>query len=154
MHFCGGQYENHIGGRFLQRLQQGVKGAYGKHMDLVDDIYPVTSLCGRILHLLPYITYVLHAVVGGGIDFHHIHGGTCLDGPAGGTFVAGTSVCRMFAVHCPGKYLGYTGLTRSPGTAEQVSMADSLRRYLVFQCLHNRVLAFYILKGNRTPFAV
>ena len=114
-------------------------------MDLVNDIDPVPSLCGRILHLFPYITYVLHTVVGRGIYFHHIHGGTRLNGPAGGTLIAGTPVHRMFAVHCPGKYLGYTGLTCSPGTAEQVSMADTLRRYLVFQCLHLRMVGIVLV---------
>ena len=42
----------------------------------------------------------------------------------------------------------------APCSAEQVGMADSFRRYLVFQGLHDWVLSLYILKRDRAPFAV
>ena len=154
MYLRGGQNKDHIGRRFLQGLKQRVEGSYGKHMDLIDDIDPVTALCGRILNLFPDIPDILHAVVGGRVNLHHIHGGTRENGPAGGTFIAGTSIQRMLAVHRPGKDLGDTGLSGTPCAAEKVRVACPAGNNLVFQRLYNGVLAFYVLKGNRTPFAV
>ena len=72
----GGEDEDHVGRRLLQSLQQGVESPCGEHMHLVDDVNPVFPLRGGILDLLPNLPDVLHAVVGGGVDLHHVQGGT------------------------------------------------------------------------------
>ena len=72
MDLRGGQDKDHIGRRLLQRLKQGVEGAGGQHVHLIDDIDPVLSFGGRILDLVPDLPDVLHAVIGGRVDLHHI----------------------------------------------------------------------------------
>ena len=41
-------------------------------MHFVDDIDPVLPFGGRILDLVPDLPDVLHAVIGGRVDLHHI----------------------------------------------------------------------------------
>ena len=123
-------------------------------MNLVDDIYPVSSLSGRILNLIPDISDIFHAVIGGSVDFHYIHRGPGKDRLAGWTFIAGTAVHRTLTVDSSRIYLGNTGFSGASCSAEQIGMTDTLRRYLIFKSLNNRLLSFYIFKGNRTPFAV
>lgn len=121
-------------------------------MDLVNNIDPVASSV-RILNLFPYITYVLHTVVGRGIYFHHIHGGTRLNGPAGGHSLQGlpSTGCSQFTALA--NILAILVLP-VPCTAEQVSMATIRSDVIWFSVSAQSGPGLYILKGNRTPFAV
>ena len=123
-------------------------------MNLVDDVNPVFSLCRRVLDLFPDLPDIFHAVVGSGVDLHHVQGSAFQNRPAGRTLIARTPVLWMFTVDSPCKDFRDTGLTCSAGAAEQVSMSDSLGYYLILQCLYNMVLAFYAVKGDRPPFPV
>ena len=146
MDFRCRQNKNNIGRGLLQRFEQRVERADGEHVHLVDNVYAVAPVGGRILDLVADIPDILHAVVGGGVNLHHVHGGAGDDGPAGRTFVAGASVHRVLTVDCPGEDLRDTGFTGSTGSAEQVGVADASRRDLIFQGLYDGVLSLYVLK--------
>ena len=92
-------------------------------MNLIDNIDPKPALRRRILHLFPDIPDVLHAVVGGGVNLHHVQGGAGSDIFTDPAMAAGTSIHRLLTIYRPGKYLGNTGLSGASGAAKQVSVA-------------------------------
>ena len=101
-------------------------------MHLVDDIDLVFTLGGRVGYLVPDLSDVVHAVVGGGVDLYHIHGSACRYRAAGRARSAGIAVHRVFTVHRPGEDLRHGCLTGTSGTAKQVGMSDSVCFDLIF----------------------
>ena len=87
-------------------------------MHLIDDIDLVFPCGGRICHLIPDLTDIVHTVVGGSINLNHIHGSACSNGLTGGTFIAGIAVYWMLAVHRFGHDFGDGGLSSTSGSAE------------------------------------
>ena len=92
VHLGGSQNENHVGRGLLHDLEQGVEGACGEHVGLVDDIHPVFAHGRSEVGLVPQVPDVVHAVVAGGIDLHHIQHGAVVNAPADFAFPAGVSV--------------------------------------------------------------
>ena len=123
-------------------------------MHLIDDVDPVCSLSRRILNLLTNLTDVLNTIVRCRINFHHIHGTSRCNGLAGRAFVAWASVHRMLTVNRFGKDLCNGSLAGSAGAAKQIRMSDTSAGNLVFQSLHDMILALDIVKFHRAPFAV
>lgn len=72
MHLRSGKNEQHIGGRLLQRFQQRVKCADGKHMHLVDDIHTVFRRDGSKICLFTQIADVINAIVARRINLDHV----------------------------------------------------------------------------------
>ena len=68
----GGQDENDVLGRFLQRFQKGVEGCRRQHVHLVDDEYLILAYLRRDARLLHQRLDVLHRVVGGSIQFEDV----------------------------------------------------------------------------------
>ena len=154
MHFCGGQNKDHIGGRFLQGLQQCVKCPYGEHMHLVYNINLVFALCRRIGYLLHNFTDIIHAVIGGGIYLDHIHAGSRRDRLTDAAFPAGTVLRRILTIHRACKDFRHGRLSRSPCTGKQIGMSDTVCLQLVFQGSHNMILPLYIHKSIRAKLSV
>ena len=84
-----GEDEDHVVGRLLERLQEGVEGRPREHVDLVHDVDLVAPARGRVLHVLAKRPDLLHAVVRRGVDLEHVHGRARGEVEAGGTFPAG-----------------------------------------------------------------
>ena len=72
MLFCGGQNENHMCWRFLERLQKGVEGCSGKHVNLVDDEHLISTQLRRNTSLFHERLDMLHGVVTGSIEFKDV----------------------------------------------------------------------------------
>ena len=70
--FGGGQDEHEMFRRLLQNLQQGIEGGGGEHMHFVHDVNPLAHGGGGVHRLVPQGTDLIHAVVGGGVQLHHI----------------------------------------------------------------------------------
>ena len=70
--FGGGQDEHEVFRRLLQNLQQGIEGGGGEHMHLVHDVNPLAHGGGGVHRLVPQGTDLVHAVVGGGVQLHHV----------------------------------------------------------------------------------
>ena len=123
-------------------------------MHLVHDIHPLADLGGGIHRVVPQVPDVVHAVVGGGIDFQHIHTGTGVNGPAGLALVAGIAVVRVEAVHRLCQNLSAAGLAGAPGAGKKVGMAELSGDDLGFQRLGHRQLAGHIVKGLGAIFTI
>ena len=150
----GGQNKDDVRRRLLHDLQQGVEGRDGEHVHLVDDIHLVLADAGGIGGLVPQIPDTVHAVVGGGVDLHHVQDGAVVHPPADLALAAGISLLAVGTVHRLGKDLGAGGLAGSPGAGEQIGMADAAGAKLILQRRHDGLLAHHILKPHGPPFAV
>jgi hypothetical protein len=67
-----GENELRVRRRFFERLQEGVEGARREHVDLVHDVDLVAGRHRRITHRFVELPDIVDAVVGGGVDLHHV----------------------------------------------------------------------------------
>ncbi len=123
-------------------------------MHLVNDIHALFNAGGRIDRLVPQGTDIFNAVIGGGVNFNHIHNRAVFDSEAAGAFIAWIPVFRLLAVERPGKNLCAGGFTRSSDTDHKVGVAGAVILNLVFEGFGNLLLTDNIVKGARAPFSV
>ena len=76
------QNEHQVLRRLLQNFQQRVERRDGEHMHLVDDVHTLFHLRRGVDGLVPQRTDVVHAVVRGGVELHHIEKAAGLDAEA------------------------------------------------------------------------
>ena len=115
-------------------------------MNLIYDIYFITSFCRTVGHFFTDLTNIIDAVVGCGVDLYYIHGGPCIDRLACLALVAGASVYRMFAVYRLCQDLGNGSLTCTTGAAEKIGMPNPVCLHLVLQCGYNVFLPLNVFK--------
>ena len=154
MCFCCCQNKNDILRRFLQRLKQCIKRTYGKHMHLINDIHLILSLCRTVYYLFPDLTNVIYTIVGSCINLNYVHGSSGRNRFAHLAFPTRTSVYWVLAVYCFGKYFCHCRLTGSSCSTKKIGMSDTVGLYLIFQCCHNMILSFDIVKFSRSEFTV
>ncbi len=147
----GGEDEHGVGRRLLQRLEQRVERAGGQHVHLVDDVDLVLRQRRRVLDLLAQIANLVHAVVAGRVDLHHVHAVFGLKGAADLAFAAGVAVLGIQAVDGLGEHLGGAGLAGSAGAAEQIGVGDAAGGHLAAKRLGDGVLTADFGKRSRTP---
>ena len=132
MRLRGGQDENNIRRRFLQCFQECVERPRRQHMNLIDNVHFIFSLRRTIRNFLPDLPYIVHSVVGRGINLNHIHGCAVLNTSAHITLIAWIAIHRMFTVDRLGQNLCHRRLPGPTRTAEQVRVADPVGFNLIF----------------------
>ena len=125
MGFGGGQDEDDVRRRLLQRLEQGVGGLVGEHVDFVDDIDLVARLVGGIVDLLPQVADIVDAAVAGGINLDHIQGPALGDGLAHGAGIARLALAVGEAVDRLGQDARGAGLAGAARAAEEIGVRDA-----------------------------
>ena len=123
-------------------------------MHLVDDIYLILAHGRQIGGFIAQVTDVIHAVVGGGINFRYIQNGALINAFADSTFTAGVRAGGIQAVDRFGKNFGAGGFAGAAGAGKQVGMANAPGGDLVLQGRYDGFLANNIRKLARTPLAV
>lgn len=68
----GGEDEFHVLGRLFDHFQERVEALAGDHVGLVDNKNLVAIAHRREAGLFAQFTGVVHAAVGGGVQFHHV----------------------------------------------------------------------------------
>ena len=144
----GGQHEHDVGGRLLQRLQQGVRRRRREHVDLVDDVDLLAARGpeGGPGHQVPH---GLHPVVGGGVELVDVERGALGDLHAGGAHPARLAVAQVGAVEGLGQDPGRRGLAGPPGPAEQVGVGHPAVADRVAEGEDDVVLAPHLGEGGR-----
>jgi hypothetical protein len=145
----GGQDEDHVSRRLLQRLQQRVGGRRGEHVDLVDDVdlLPPGSPERGPGH---QVTHGLHPVVGCGVELVDVEGRALGDLDARGAHPARLAVFEVGAVQRLGQDAGRRGLARAAWPAEQVGMGHPVIADGVAEGQHHMVLAPDLLEPAGT----
>ena len=150
----GRQNKDDVGGRLLQRFQQGIERCRGEHVHLVDDIYLIMTGAGGVGCFITQITDIVHAVVGGRVHLHHVQNAAVVDAAADGALATGVAVVGVEAVDRLGKDLGAGGLARAAHACKQVGVTNAPGGHLVAQRGHRAVLGHHILKPLGSPLAV
>ena len=140
--------------RFLDDFQQRVKRGNRKHVYLVNNIHTHSNLRWRINGIVPQIPDVVHAIIGGGINFQHIHTGAGINGFTRFTAIAGIAVIRMKAVDSLGQNFRAAGFACAAGPGKEIGVAHFAGYELGLQRLSHRHLSRDIIKGLRTVFTI
>ena len=140
--------------RLLHDLQKGVERPGGEHVGLVDDIHPV--LCHRWgeVGLVPQVADVVHPVVAGGVNLHHIQDRAVLNPPADVAHPTGVPPRLVGAVDRFGQDFGTGGFAGSPAAGEQIGMGRLTPRDLVFEGGGDMLLPDDIFKGFGAVFSI
>jgi len=72
MSFGGSHNKDNMWWWFLKRLEQGIGGFFGEHMDFIYNIDLVTGLVRSIVNLLPEVSDFINAAIAGSINFYDI----------------------------------------------------------------------------------
>ena len=152
--FGGAQHEYDVGGRFLQRLQEGVGGGVGQHVGFVNDVDLTRTLGGGEVHLVPYVPDLVDAPVAGGVQFNDVHELAVVHRPAVVAGVAGVAVLDILAVGGLGDDPGGGGLAAAPRAAEQVGVGDPALADGLAECGGDVFLAHQLAEAGRPPLAV
>ena len=113
-----------------------------------------THLAGRVGRFIAQVADIIHAVVGGGVYFRHVHDAAVVDALADVTFAAWVCPVAVRAIDSLGKYLGAGGFARAARTGEQIGMAYFAMDDLVLQRGSDARLTHNIGKRFGPPFAV
>ena len=121
----GAEYEDGIGRRFLQSLEESVERRLAEHVDLVDDIHAVVADLRRYLHLLHQGLDVLDAVVGGGVELVDTIRAALGEGDAGLALSARLHICSgMHAVDGLGEDARGAGLAHPARAAKEIGVGQ------------------------------
>ena len=153
LRISGGQHEDDVGRRLFQRLQHGVEGVGGEHVDLVDDEDLVAAHRGQVGGVLQHHRHFLDLAVGGRVHLQIVGEAPLVHTPAGRALTAGMGAHALFAVQGLGQDAGDGGLAHAPGTGEQVGVVKPLVVECVAQRAHDRVLSDQGIEVARAPFA-
>ena len=153
LRISGGQHEDDVGWRLFQRLQHGVEGVGGEHVDLVDDEDLVAAHRGQVGSVFQHHRHFLDLAVGGRVHLQIVGKAPLVHAPAGRAFAAGMGAHALFAVQGLGQDAGDGGLAHAPGTGEQVGVVKPLVVECVAQRAHDRVLSDQGIEVARAPFA-
>ena len=134
----GGQHEDHVGGRLLQRLEERVEGGLGELVDLVDDVDLVAPARRRVLDVLAQRADLLDAAVGRAVDLDDVHAGRRVGAHL--ARAAGLGPLALRAQERPGDEPGGGGLADAAGTGEQVRMRDAPGGQRIAERAHDRIL--------------
>ena len=149
----GGQNEDGMMRRLLQRFQESIEGRLRKHVNLVDDIYLIFPDLRRDAYLVYQGTDVLHRVVRSGIQFVDVVRALLVECQARFALVACLSIgFRRKAIDGFGKNTGTSGLAHTARTAEQVGMSQLAGGDSIFQGSGQGALSYHRIEGRGTVF--
>jgi len=124
----GGEDEDDVGRRLLERLQKRVEGLLGEHVDFVDDVDLVARRRGGEFHVLPELADLVDAPVGRPVDLADVHGAAFRDLPAVRAGVAGDLGGALLAVEGLGQDAGHRGFSTPRGPLKMKAWATRPRR--------------------------
>ena len=123
-------------------------------MHLVDDVHALFDRGRGENGLLSQGADVVHTVVRGGVELHHVHHGTLGDAAAGGAVAAGVAVHRVFAVDGLRQDARAGGLAGAARADEDIGVGEPSGFYLVFQRLGDVALPDDLVKGLGAPLPI
>jgi len=122
---CRTQHKNNVWRRFLEGLQQCVLGARRQHVDLIEDVHLGAPRRSKS-HFADQVAHGIDAIVRCGIEFMQVVTAASLEGQTRITFVTRLTTLQIRTVQRLGQDAGRRGLTRTPGPAKEIRMADAI----------------------------
>ncbi len=154
----GGQHEHHLLRRFLQRLQHGVEGVVGQHVHFIDHVDLEAAGRGLVDGLLEQAGHVVHAAVGGRVQFDVVDEAPGIDLQAGGALAAGlggdvTLPVGTGAVERLRQDARDRGLADAAGAGEQIGVVQAAALQRMGERAHHMILSDQGGEGLGAPFA-
>jgi len=137
----GGEHEFHVRGRFLKRLEQGVEGRSGKHVNFVDDIDFELGIRRGVFAGLAQFAHLFHAIVAGAVNFQYVERaafGNFLDVKV---FIVELHFWAASAVQALGKDAGDGGFAGAARAAKERGVGDAFLLDGIGQCPGDVLLA-------------
>jgi hypothetical protein len=153
MGFGGGKNEDDMRRRFLQSFQKGIEGLVSEHVYFIDDVNLEFILSGKIPDILPELSNLINAPVGGPVNLYHIHRNTRADFLAEGTAIARLRGRPVLAIEGFGQNPGHRSFTHPARASKKVSVRYPLPSDGILQGLSDGFLPDNFLKGLRSPFS-
>ena len=151
----GGEDEDRVGRRLLERLEEGVPGLLGQHVRLVEDVDLPAAAGGRVGDALAQIAHVVDRAVGGGVHLDHVDRGAGGDRGARLAFAAGRHRrAAALAVERAGEDLRHRGLAGAARADEQVGVVHLVALDRVAERAHHVLLPDDLVEGARAVAAV
>ena len=123
-------------------------------MDFVHDVDAALDLGGRIDRLVAQGADAVHAVVGRGVELHHVEKAAAFDAEAARAAVAGVAVHGAFAVDRLGENFGAGGLARAARAGEEIGVREPPLSDLTLQRRGDMLLPHHVRKRLGPPLAV
>ncbi len=150
----GGEHEDGLRRRLLERLQERVPCLRREHVRLIEDVdAPATAGRGRG-NALAQLADVVDRVVRGGVHLDHVERGGALDREAALALPAGRDGRAVLAVQAGGEDLRERRLAGAARTDEQVGVVHLALRDGVAERADDVVLADDVVEGTRAVTAV
>ena len=153
MRLGGGKDEFDVGRRFLQRLQQGIEGVGGEHVDFVDDDDLVATPGREIADRVAEFPDVIDSGIGSAVDLKHVDRVAVGDLLASGAGIARFRRCPLFAVERLGHDSGGTGFTHPAGAGKEKGVSDTAGGQGIGQGPADMLLTDQVGKGLGTIFS-
>ena len=142
------EHEHHVGGWFLEGLQQGVLGARREHVHLVEHVHLGPARRAE-RHPADELANVVDLVVGGGVQLVQLVGRARGDGGARRTGAARLAVGEVLTIERLGQDAGGGCLPRAARPAEEVGVPHPVGTDSVAQCRHDVFLADDLAESRR-----
>ncbi len=126
MFFRGGQYENDLGRRLFNGLEESIESFLGEHVAFVYDVELEAAALGHQRCSFDENAGVIHGVIGSGVDFQNRRRNSLFDFHAHGTDHAGFSRGSLFAVERLSQDTGARGFSGTAGTCKQIGMSNAI----------------------------
>ena len=150
----GGEDEDDVGWRFLERLEEGVEGSRREHVYLVDDEDLVAAELGGDACLLHERLDVFYRVVAGGIELKDVVGALLVERLTALTLVARLSLgSGVHAVDGLGEDTRAGGLSHSSRTAEEVCVSEFAALHRILERSGKRRLSHHRVEAHRAVLA-
>ena len=149
----GRQDKDHVLGRLFQRLEQRVEGRPAHHVRLVENVDLLAAAHGAQADLLAQFAYVVHAVVAGRVNLHHVRMVARTHRHAAFALAAGLDarLCtsgKTIAVGGHGDQAGSGGLADAARAAEQVGVAHPALLQRGLQHVLDVFLTHHLIPAN------
>ena len=151
----GGQDEDHVLRRLLNELEQRVEGVRAEHVDLVDDVDPLSQLRWGGQRPHHKVACILDQAVAGGVDLDDVHGPALANRDAGGAGVAWlTVVTPVGAVDGLGQDARGRCLAGAAGAYEEIGVGNAVGHDGVAERGDDVVLTENLAEALRPPATV
>src|SRR4029453_8145249 len=150
----GGQDEDRVRGRLLERLEERVPGLRREHVRLVEDVDLRPAADRRVGDALAQLADVVNRVVGGRVHLDDVQRRRRGDRAAGRADPAGLGRRALGAVQARGEDLRHRRLAGAPAAHEEVGVVDLALLHRVAQRPHDVLLADDVGERARSVSAV
>ncbi len=148
-----GQNEFDVRWRLFQRLEHGVKGVPGQHVNFVNHVDLVTARAGGVDRLLQQLGHLFHTSVGGSVQLYIINKAARINLGTSAANATGLGSDASFAVQRLGQNTRQGGLAHAACARKQPGMVQALGIQGVRQSAHHVVLTNQGVKGTGAPLA-